>query len=366
MQGKGMEVEATEIPALPETIEVGIPLVGSYGQAAAQAEVLALGGDSHVQVVGLGLEDRLELWPDSIPATTVPSSLLNPGSMWTVQGLSEKDDQVEVSIGRRGDRETSFLLPRERGEELETGALLAAPSEELFRQNWIFGVPKVLVEFRPDPGSAPAVIDTWLPILRLHCPQHPGCEAEYAISNATGTEASLELSLFGVGGGGGQSMTCTVSQSYRTGDECIEIAVPAKLVVQLGTTYVNGTQVAYGMRVTIKDVDPKALTERVLAPDHGCGMPFDEVKGDALWQLDRRTGGGGTGNQTWGMEIATETEGKLSLGIELGNVPLKLGIDYVRKTAHTTAVTTGVSPGARYASYSPLEGGGGFEVLWTC
>jgi hypothetical protein len=362
--GEGMKVEAAEIPPLPETVEVGIPLVGPD-----EEDLLVLGGD--VEVLGgdfgglagsdFDLGGRLDQLPDLTAADI--SSVVNPGAMWTVQGVAEEGDDVEVSIGRRGNRETSFSLPRGRLGGLRAGSLIAAPSERLYETSRILGLAKTKVEFRPDPGTEPLESDIWLPILRLHCPDHEGCEAKYAISKAEGAAADLELSIFGLGGGGGQTVTCTVSETYSTVGRCIEIAVPAKLVLRLGGTYVNGTQVAYGIRATIKDVDTKALTERSIPPDHGCGLPFGKVRKDSLWQLDRRQAGGG-GNQIWEVKLETETEGKLSLGLELGTAPLKLGLDYVRKTASETAITTGVSPGARYAAYPP-PGGGDFEVLWT-
>jgi hypothetical protein len=362
--GEEMKVEAVEIPPLPEVVEVSIPLVspdeGDLQMLGGDVEVL--GGDvGAVAVSGLDLSERLEQLPDLTVANI--SSVVNPGAMWTVHGVAEEGDDVEVSIGRRGNLETSFSLPRGRLGDLRAGSFIAAPSESLYETSRLFGLAKTKVEFRPDPGTDPTESDIWLPILRLHCPDHEGCEAEYAIAQANGAAVSLELSVFGLGGGAGQSVTATVSETYSTTGRCMEIAVPAKLVLQLGGTYVNGTQVAYGIRASIKDVDTKALTERPIPPGHGCGRPFAEVGKESLWQLDRRQAGGG-GNQTWEVKLETETEGKLSLGLELGTAPLKLGLDYVRKTTSETAITTGVSPGARYAAYLP-PGGGDFEVLWT-
>ena len=360
MTDEPMKVEVAEIPPLPEVVEVSIPLVGGADQDGPD-DLVALGGIADVEVPIPELEDQFELLPAAAPPGDV-SSLVDLGAMWAVQELAEDGDMTTVSIGRRGIRESSFTLPSIRASHLETGSLIAVRPETIYQKNHIWGAPKFLVEFRPDAESGPIESDIWLPILRLHCPHHKGCEAEYAIAQATGGEANLEVSVFGVGGGG-QSITCTVSETYGSSGECIEIAVPGKLVLQLGGTYVNRTQIAYGLRATIKDVDPKALTERQLPPDHGCDAPFTQVQAGSLWQLDRRTSTDPK-NQTFAEKLETETEGKLSLGLELGNAPVKLGFDYVRKTASETTITAGVSAGARYAAYEP-PGGGGFEVLWT-
>jgi hypothetical protein len=354
-----MEIEVAEIPPLPEAVETYLPLVGTRGGEAGSVDVEILGSAPREDLVDIHLSERLDLFPEKTPSG--PGSVFDPGSMWTVQDLLDRDDQVEVAVGRRGGRETSFLLPRHRIHGLEPGALLAAPSETLHTETNFFGMTKMLVEFKPDPGL-PSEFDVWLPILRLHCPRHDGCEAEYATAVGVGDESKLELSLFGVGGGGGQSMTCIVSQSYSTKAECIEIVVPARLVLQMGATFANGTQVAYGTRVTIKDIQPSRLKEAVLSPGHGCGQPLQAVRESVLWEVDRIDGGQGI--STWEKKIERETEGRLSLSPQLGNLPLKLGIDYVRKASFETTIKVILSTGVHYAAYEP-EIGGEFEVLWT-
>jgi hypothetical protein len=355
-----MEVVASEIAPLPESVEVSIPLLGN-GEGSVPDPLVALDGELAASAPSLDLAERLALFPDSI--STDASSVFDPGSMWTVQALNEKGSDVEVSVGRRGDHETSFFLPRRNFAGLEKGSLIAASSETLFQTHGIWGTVKTRVDFRPDQGSKPVETEVWLPILRLHCPPRHGCEAKYAIAHAQGGTATFELSVFGLGGGGGQSMTCTVSQIYTAMAQCIEIAVPAKLLLQFGGTFVNGSQVAYGMRATIKEVDARRQKLRTLPANHGCGLDYETVKASALKHLDL-TELDGQGNQEWAVALATETEGKLSVGLEFGTAPVKMGFDYVRKTASETTITTVVSPGGIYTAYPP-PGGGGFEVLWT-
>jgi hypothetical protein len=356
-----MEVEASEIAPLPEAVEVSIPLL-SGGEGTAPDPLVALGGGLEASVPSLDLTERLELFPDSI--STDASSVFDPGSMWTVQALNERGADVEVSVGRRGDHETSLLLPRRNFAGLEEGSLIAASSETLYQTHGIWGTVKTRVEFRADQSSEPVETEVWLPILRLHCPPRKGCEAEYAVAHAQGDAATFELSVFGLGGGGGQSMTCTVSQVYTAKAQCMEIAVPAKLLLQFGGTYVNDSQVAYGMRATIKEVDAQRQKLRTLPPNHGCGLDYETVKGTALTRMDLTELDGNQGNQEFAVALERETEGKLAVGLELGSAPVKMGFDYVRKTAFETTITTAVSPGGIYTAYPP-PAGGGFEVLWT-
>jgi hypothetical protein len=360
MAREPIKAEVSEIPPLPEAVEVSIPLAGDSGDG--PDDLVALGGTPEVELAVPELDDQFELLPASTPSGDV-SSVVDLGAMWAVQDLAEDGGMTTVSIGRRGISETSLILPSRRASHLEPGSLIAVRPETIYQKKNILGLPKILVEFRPDAEADPIEADIWLPILRLHCPHHKGCEAEYAIAQSAGGEASLEVSVFGIGGGGGQSVKCTVSETYASSGECIEIAVPGKLVLQLGGTWVNGTQVAYGLRATIKDVDPKALTERPLPADHGCDVPYDQVVAESLWRLDRRNAAGEK-NQSWAVKLETETEGKLSLGLELGKAPVKLGFDYVRRASAETTITTDVSAGARYAAYEPATGGR-FEVFWT-
>lgn len=354
----GIGVEVEEIPALPDALEVNIP-VADTGEAP-PGDLLAIGGTE--EVPDFDLESRLDLLPEVVPGEQ--SSLLNPGAMWSVRGLTRQaeTDMMEVSVGRYGAEETSFLVTPDQASGLETGSLLAAPSEDIYEAKSLFGLVKTKVEFRPDRSSPPVEIDTWLPILRLHCPHHPGCEARYEVARKEEREGSFELSMLGVGGGGGVVMTCTVSQKYEARAGCIEIVVPAKLLLQTGSTYVNGTEVAYGLRATIKDVDTAALKERDLPAGHGCGLPFDEID-EKLFQLDRRENTN-EAKQVWRKEVELETRGKLTVGLELPKIPLKLSIEYVRRSVLKTAIEVALSSGARYAAYIP-SGEGEFDILWT-
>jgi hypothetical protein len=368
MGGRGEtqpKIDITDIPAAPDVIQAHLPLVDAKGAEMMQVGLGTLGSQvaessDPGELMPSGL---LENWPAA--ARSAPGSLVDYGSMWKVQDLTSSDDTVEVSLGRRGGGETSFRLPRKRAAGLEVGELVAAPSEALFEEKRFLGTVRVRVEFRPDSDSPPVDIDIFLPLLRLHCPRHAGCEAEYAIGTATGTSQSIELSIFGAGGGAGKAVECTLTQTYTTKGRCIEIGVPGKLRMQMGRTFVNGTEVAYGMRASVVEVQKKELAERTLPAGHGCEQPYDEVREAALWTLDRRNSEGGQDElQRYERALKQESQGKLSLGLDLGQAPLKLGLEYMRKVSADIAIKTGVSPGARYAAYEP-QANPGFELLWT-
>src|SRR4051812_4576942 len=172
MAVEGMRVEVEEIPPLPDALEVHIP-VADTGEAAAGGDLLAIGVEPQ-PLPEFDLESRLELLPLVSPGDQ--SSLLNPGSMWSVRGLTSRADKVEVAVGRSGSEETSFLISPDQASGLERGALVVAPSEDIYDAKSLFGLLKTKVEFRPDRSSPPVEIDTWLPVLRLHCPHRPGCE----------------------------------------------------------------------------------------------------------------------------------------------------------------------------------------------
>jgi len=357
-----MEIEVRDIPAVPESVLAYLPVVGEVEAGEWDRRVGALGGqmaEAPTLDLDLGLEGLSE------PIGGGAGSLIDFGSMWKVQELTEGDDGVEVTLGRRRGKETSIRLPREWARDLEPGSLIVGPSQELYeKRNWL-GHVTMLVEFRPEPGAEPTDVDVFLPLVRLHCPSHPGCNAEYSTATGSGSEGKVEMSLFGVGGGAGKSMTCTLSETYATGERCKEIGVPAKLRVQTGRTYVNDTEVAYGMRASIEQVATKDLIERTLSAGHGCQLPYEEVAERAEWKMDRRGVDGKEDELNFHqIEMERESEGKVTVGLEIGSAPLKLGMEYVRKTSFKAAVKTGVSPGARYAAYAP-PGDGGFEILWT-
>jgi hypothetical protein len=359
-------VSVGDIPSLPEAVEAHVPVFGTTGEAGAwPADASTLLPETDESAFrGLAETDPLADWQGLAAAGDLDrSSLLAPAAMQTIDRMTERDGTVELFIRRPGRPVTSVEMPRDAAAGLEAGHLLLGPSERLWENRTPLGFFKARVDFRPDQGSPPIDVKVFIPVLRLHCPRRPGCEATYAIERADGHEGSVELSVFGIGGGAGKSLTVSTSEEYSVRGHCIEIVVPATLRLQMGTTLANGTEVAYGMRAEISAVDRNALTERdVPDAEDACQHP-PVLLPDALWSLDRREARGSADDLQWNERAVEATsQGKLAVALEIGTAPLKLGMDYVRRTARRTSVRTGVSPGARYAAY--MSDAGGFEVYW--
>jgi hypothetical protein len=110
MTGKPMNVEVSEIPPLPEAVEVSIPLAGDSGDSGPD-DLVALGGIADVELAVPELDDQFELLPVAAPSGDV-SLVVDPGAMWAVQELAEDGGMTTVSIGRFS--LNSALLPVER------------------------------------------------------------------------------------------------------------------------------------------------------------------------------------------------------------------------------------------------------------
>lgn len=376
-----MRIESvSEVPEIPTRLEGRIPVLGdtddsSFGNVGTFSPPRASRWPDDVELPGPVLSN-LDSYADLLRSTEVPvrASLIDRAATWDVTDFHESEGGIEVVLGRAGAQETSFFMSDEMAGDLEIGEHFLWPADdlpalrgrqELHVARRLLGTISVVVEFRPDEASDPVEMDVWLPLLRVHNPQHAGCEAEYEIATSDSHEGTMELTLAGAGGGAGQHFTLKTSSTYGTKSSCIEIAVPAKLRLQLGSTLVDGTEVAYGMRATIVDVKAGDLTERDL-PAHSdlCQWPMSDLS-EPLWKLDRRGSSAGADELQWNeLEIERVTEGKVTVGLDLGSVPLKLGMEYVRTTSDSAAVKTGVSPGASYVAYAP-GAVNGIEICWT-
>src|SRR5512142_2099162 len=222
-------VSVGDIPSLPEVMEAQVPIFGATGGDAGAwpADANTLLPETEVSAFrGLAETNPFADWQGLAAAGDLDrSSLLAPAAMRTIDRLTERDGMVELSIGGAGRPATSVKLPRDAAAGLEAGLVLLGPSERLWEDRTLLGFVKARVDFRPDQGSPPVDVKVFIPVLRLHCPRRPGCEATYAIEGAEGYEGSVELSVFGIGGGAGKSLTVSTSEEYSVRGHCIEIAV---------------------------------------------------------------------------------------------------------------------------------------------
>jgi hypothetical protein len=328
-----------------------------------------------------GIEDALTGYRESIQVdafrsvlgeSVAPSSSLLSGlDLWEVNEIAPAQTGFSrVGLGRLGVREVAVTMPTETASYLEPGQAVLGP-ERLFSARKLFGFGQIDVDFVPDPEQ-PEPVSIWLPLVRVHCPHHSGCTATYSSETGTGEETAVTLSILGIGGGGGEKLIGSLGEEYTTPEgQCLELAVPAKLQMLIGRTVVDGTDVAYGMRGKVFDVDPNGTIERLVpAENDSCNRPLSMISQQAIVDaLDRRNGAAQAATKT--ITLERELHGKVSVGLEVGGqVPLKFGIEYLRTASQKTTIKTALGRGAHYTAFAPnLEPGlrleQQLEVCWT-
>ena len=199
---------------------------------------------------------RMSLLGDTLRAVSeehsLPSSALSGTDLWQVSDIGRAHKGVSlVSLGRLGLRELEVSLPAVAARQVSVGDRVVGV-ERLHSQRTKLGFSQVEIDFQPD-GSPPSVVPMMLPLLRLHVPRRRGCKANYIAEGSSGSSVEFTLLIMGMGGGGGVSVTGTFSRDYTSDTKCVEMVVPAKLELQVGSTLMNGTVVAYGMRAKVID-----------------------------------------------------------------------------------------------------------------
>lgn len=301
----------------------------------------------------------------------LPSSLIRAAQTWRVNDLSHlRSGVARVSLGRHDMHELELVMPRESAEALHLGdSVLGA--DVLWRKDPVLGFGRVEVEFVSDPGE-PTDVPIWIPLVRLHRPKRTGCQATYSVGRKAATDVGMTVTVLGSGGGGGIKTTLSVRREYTATSRCVEAVVPAKLRIRAGRTLVNGTEVSYGTRTEVIDIDKNALKTRpVAAEDDSCQRSARALGGLPMRDYDYTTSPKGDSALD---EIIVEREvrGKMSLGLAAGGaVPINLSLDYERTTTDDLMITTVFSTGARYVAYSPAPAEGSLalehqiEICWT-
>lgn len=224
----------------------------------------------------------------------------------------------------------------------------------------------VKVEFAPDPAQDPWDSDVWLPVARVHRPARRGCSSVYTTTDRQSVTHSANFSVGGMGGGGYTNFTVEFTREYPAKAKCKEARVLAELEVRFGTTLIDGNAVAYGTRVTVRNVRPEERGYADIPPEVDfCGWPPEKMPraGRVSWDLHEATGAeGDTPGDT--MKIGREAAGTLSVGVTFGRVPVTLSMAYTRACAKDSMVETRFAPGAKYLGYTP-HSGSALERCWT-
>lgn len=299
------------------------------------------------------------------------SSLLRPGSAWKVDGVydtADTADTAQLVLVSRDGRHVEVRTHTTLTEVPSVGERVFGPRVLLSRSG-ILGWNKVHVEFVPDYEGSAHTLPVQLPLLRLHCPKNDGCKAEYQFNASDEDVVQTTIEFLGIGGGGGETLTYQAKERWTTSEKrCIEVYVPAKLLLQLGTTLVNGTEVGYGLRAEVIEVEPLGKGDREIPIDEDtCQWGRDVVIGlPQLDGYDRTSGGADEVERT--LVRKRHVEGKLGLKLDLGNVPLKAGLDFKHISSHEATIRTLLAPGARYVAYAPRHDAAPdefFEACWT-
>lgn len=322
-----------------------------------------------------GLADPVQSYGDSLSlyrsvGRSLSSSMVRGPDIWHINEVTPIDEETtEVTVGRLGLPEFQMRMPQVSVRELNSGDRVVGP--ELLHNSWIVGWGRVRVYFEPDDDQPPP-IPIWVPLQRLHCPQHRGCKAEYQVQTGVDEEVEVNLTVLGTGGGGGVKVSGNFGTDMSTENECLETVVPATLQLQFGKTLVGGTEVAYGMRATVRDLDIQAKKTRPIPPESdSCERPRDAVsqlpQTDSFDQTEAPEG-----TEYWNsITLRREVLGKITVGLELGNqIPLKFGMDYLRTSSREITVKTLLASGARYLGYAPNRDAGfekeqQLEICWT-
>jgi hypothetical protein len=196
----------------------------------------------------------------------LPSSLIRGRQTWRVNDLSHLGSgAARVSLGRQDMHEIELVMPRESAQALHLGDSVMG-ADVLWRKDPVLGFGRVEVEFVPGPGE-PTDVPIWIPLVRLHRPKRTGCQATYSVGRQNVTDVGMTVTVLGSGGGGGVKTTLSVRRDYTATSRCVETVIPAKLRIRVGRTLVNGTEVSYGIRTEVVDIDTTALKKRPVAAD---------------------------------------------------------------------------------------------------
>ena len=228
------------------------------------------------------------------------------------------------------------------------------------------GFGKAEVVFEQDPEQEPWEADVSLPVLRVHRPKRPGCSAVLSIGSATSTAADATIEALGMGGGGGVKLTTSLNSSYQAPTRCLEVCHPAKMKIVWGRTLFNGTEISYGTRVTVTEVDTDKITDRPIpASVDACNYPPSTIKSEQrLTKLINKRQNRRGETSDIAISFERQASAKVKIGFSAAKVPMTLAVDITRSTSQSMIVKTTLEAGASYLGYSPSMRGI-LEVCWT-
>jgi len=155
-------------------------------------------------------------------------------SQWAIEGIEQRHGQTVARVQRRGSDER--VLVSNVLEPVHVGQRVA--DRELWRRIGLWR--DIHVWFEADDSQEPIVVDTWVPILRCHCPPHAKSKGSITLTNRTTSGVKGSMSFMGLTGGTEHVLAFTLTSGLEADDEgCAEIIHPARLTLTLGRTEVT-------------------------------------------------------------------------------------------------------------------------------
>lgn len=277
----------------------------------------------------------------------------------------QSTDMVRVQFASSAGEPVDVEMDTSVAEQLTEGDRVVRPALLAGRRRFL-GFGKAEVVFEQDPEQEVWEVDFMLPVLRLHRPKQPGCSAVLSVGSATSTAADATLEALGMGGGGGVKWTTSLNSSYQAPTRCLEVCHPAKIKIVWGRTLFNGTEISYGTRVTITQVDTGTKTDQPIpASVDACRRPSSSIEPvqRLTEHIDKRRNKKGETDDI-AISFERQASAKVKIGFSGGKVPITLSVGLARSVTQSMSVRTTLEAGARYLGYSPSRRGV-LEVCWT-
>jgi hypothetical protein len=325
-------------------------------------------GLGHVQIV----QDVADYAADSF---VVFGEDVHPDT-WVVRAVP--DLHKEFPLSYMPVVELSNLAVPERTAAIKVTPALAM---EMGQGKAVTGVVRVLhrwgwggkreIALKVDRSLTSPPVKVMVPVLRLHCPKHKGCQASEEIGVQRGIVVDFNLTLIPVGGGAGTSANLQCSSEWETVDgECLQYLLPAEILTEYGTLLFNGRPANYtGLlgRPVIRFVEGgERGQEKILPNEDGCQQPAAVIQTDRHLMTPTRIGVGKLTNR---FNAVKTVRGVLNLGLAAPGWP-SLTFNYERTVTTTFTRSYTLVPKAKYLAYTadpPADPGRPehAEILWT-
>jgi hypothetical protein len=201
-----------------------------------------------------------------------------------------------------------------------------------------------------DPSLSSPPVKVMVPVMRLHCPKHTGCQTseEYAVQRQTDVDFTLNLTPISGGAAIPTSLRC--SSEWETADgECLQYVLPAEISTEYGTLLVDGKRTSYpsilGTSV-IRFVKGTQGQEKIPPAEDGCQQPAAAIQNDRRLMDDPRHISAGKRSESF--NAVNTVRGTLNLGLAAPGWP-SLSFNYERTVTTSFTRSYTLVPTADYA-----------------